>query len=317
MYTSLFGGYETLLDQPVAVDSGIDFVALTDDPATVSGTWQVRVVAPALPADRARSSRRPKLLAHEYLPDYDESLYIDNSVLLLQPPEKLFADLLPDDVPLALVKHSFRGAVRDEFAAVVRHKREIDIVAAEQLAHYERTLPEALDDQTLWGAILLRRHHDPAMRATAQLWWEHLLRYSRRDQLSLPYVLRQTGLPVLVHELLNAQSPYHRWPRTDLDRADADTIAPDLAAGLREQLRDAGRRATRADERAEALQERVERLRGRANRAERRAERAEKKLADLRTSTSWRITRPLRALSALTRRARAASRAGGPTRPAG
>lgn len=317
VYTSLFGGYEPLLDQPVAADSDLDFVVFTDDETMQSKTWDVRLVPPAFPADRTRSSRRVKILAHQYLPDYDESLYIDNSVLLTRPPEALFADLLPDDSPMAVLTHSFRGPVREEFAAVVKRKREIDIICAEQLAHYEQTAPAALADQTLWAGILLRRHGDPAVQAAMQMWWEHVLRYSRRDQLSLPFVLLASGLPHRRHELNNFATDYHVWPREDLGRDPADGLAPDLAAGLRQEVARAEARVQRAEGRVEAAKQRIERLRARLDRLERRADRAERTVAAMRGSTSWQITRPLRAVTGRARRLRGARRAAGRGRRSG
>ena len=277
VYTCLFGGYETLLDQPVADTSDIDFVVFTDDPSLTSSSWQVRLVASPFPADQNRSSRRPKILAHEYLPEFDESLYIDNTVLLTAPPELVFDALLPPDVPMALCAHSYRGPVREEFAAVVSSGRDIDIVCAEQLGHYEQAAPEVLDTQTLWGGFLLRRHHDPAVRVAMHTWWEHVLRYSRRDQLSLPFALTRSGLPHLVHPIDNHVSDFHVWPREGTRRDPAGGAPADIAADLREDLR-----------------------------------RLDAKIARLHDSTSWRITRPLRALSTMSRRALAATRSGGP-----
>ena len=48
-----------------------------------------------LPYDPARSQRHLKIRADRFLPEYDVSLYIDNSVLLRLPPERLIATLLP------------------------------------------------------------------------------------------------------------------------------------------------------------------------------------------------------------------------------
>src|SRR5262249_47359548 len=58
------------------------------------------------------------------------------------------------------------------------------------------------------------RHNDPAVVEAMETWYAHVLRYSRRDQLSLWVALRQAGLAPLVHKLDNFESPYHRWPVT-------------------------------------------------------------------------------------------------------
>src|SRR5262249_36056947 len=162
-------------------------------------TWQVRQIEPVFPADPVRSSRRPKILAHEYLADYEESLYIDNSVLLTAPAEAAFDHLLTSSSPMAVVKHSFRGTLREEFAAVVQHDLDGEWIVTEQLVDYERTAPHALTGPTLWGGILARRHNEPLVRRAMEIWWEHVLRYSRRDQLSLPPSLYAARLDPLVH----------------------------------------------------------------------------------------------------------------------
>ena len=92
------------------------------------------------PARRSHSKRPAKIRAHAILPDYDVSLWIDNSVVLLRPPEEAVAELLPEGVPLAMVAHSFRATVRDEFAAVADGEFDAPSRLEEQLAHYESAI---------------------------------------------------------------------------------------------------------------------------------------------------------------------------------
>ena len=212
VYTVLMGGYESLLEQPQAGAQGTDLICFTDDPGTTSETWQLRHVKPVLPADSNRSSRRPKILAHEYLAHYDESLYIDNAVLLTAPADVVFDHMLTSTAPMAVARHSFRGSLREEFEAVVEDGVDAGWVVAEQLGHYERTASHVLAGPTLWGGMLARRHNESAVRNAMQIWWEHVLRYSRRDQLSLPLALEVAGLDPLVHRLDNRHSAFHEWP---------------------------------------------------------------------------------------------------------
>ena len=80
VYTTLIGGYEKLNEQPVATNSRLPFICLTDDPDLRSETWQIRRVEPLFSLDPIRGQRALKLLPHEHLPDFDYSIYIDNSV---------------------------------------------------------------------------------------------------------------------------------------------------------------------------------------------------------------------------------------------
>ena len=104
---------------------------------------------------------------------------------------------------------SFRATIRDEFEEVVAVGKEARWVCAEQLRHYEITDPAALELRPIAGGFLFRRHADPLVQRTMERWWEHVLRYSRRDQLSLRIAARAEGLDILVHEVDNHLSPYH------------------------------------------------------------------------------------------------------------
>jgi hypothetical protein len=234
VYTALLNGYETLNEQPVANFSSIDFICFTDDPLLSSETWDVRLVEPLLPADATRSQRRLKICAHRALPEYDRSLYIDNSVLLRRPPEALF-DALLGDCNIAFLQHSFRETIRDEFDEVVRVGFDAAVTCYEQLEHYMAVDPDSLTLPPLWSGLLVRRHNDAAVVAAMERWFAHVLRYSRRDQLSVWYALRAEGVQPAIHLLDTHESPFHRWPVTvERDRARGGTVrALDLERRLR------------------------------------------------------------------------------------
>jgi hypothetical protein len=265
VYTALLNGYEQLNEQPLARDSSVDFVCFTDDPGLTSETWDIRVVEPLFPADAARSQRFLKICAHRVLREYDVSLYIDNSVLLRSPAEAAIDELLGESA-LALLQHSFRATVRDEFDEVVALGFDTAPVCAEQLEHYAAVDPGSLDVPPLWSGILARRHGDARVVAAMERWFAHVLRYSRRDQLSLWYALRSERLQPVVHLLDNHESHLHRWPVTHgRDRA---------AGGTPREL---------------AFLHRLLQLEGECDRLDR-------ELTAIRSTRSWRWTAPLRSL---------------------
>lgn len=243
VYTALLGRYERLNEQPVACESDVDFLCFTDDLDLTSETWQIRRTRALFPQDPARSSRALKIRAHIAVHEYDVSLYVDNSVLLLRPPEAILGDLLPDGTPLALVEHGYRESVRAEFVAVAEAALDSPSRLDEQLSHYSATDPEALELRPLKGFLLVRRHNEPRVVSAMETWFAHVLRYSRRDQLSLWIALRESGLEPLVHRFDNFESPYHRWPVIvdRLSRRDWTTWTPperrlaELRVGLTER----------------------------------------------------------------------------------
>ena len=243
VYTCLIGGYEALNEQPVAAVSGLDFICFTDDPALTSPSWQMRPYRPAFPLDPVRNQRMAKLSPHELLPDYDLSLYIDNSVILTAPPEEVIARYLPEGQVAAIPGHSFRASVRDEFMEVLRMGLDDGARVLEQLNHYLMIDPAGLEAVPFWSAIMLRRHHDPEVIAAMRLWLAQVLRYSRRDQLSATHALARAGLQVARFEVDNLRSWFHRWPVTPARDRDAFPFSPILSQLPAAVLADDWRRA--------------------------------------------------------------------------
>jgi hypothetical protein len=212
VFIVLVGGYEDLVEQPTASRSELDFLCFTDDRTLQSSSWQIRTIDPVLPADPARSSRHPKILAHHYLPGYDASLYIDNSVRLTRSPEEAFDELLGADAGFAAMSHAFRDTIADEFAAVIAARKDLPLVCAEQQRHYEQHYAGTLVAKPLVGAFLLRRHHRPDVMAAMELWWDQVLRYSRRDELSLPLALSESNLVIRTLDLDIRDNEFCEWP---------------------------------------------------------------------------------------------------------
>ena len=85
VYTALVGPKERLanplaeLPAGASTDLDIDWVCITDDPTLTSPVWRMlRMDSGHVPPEKL--SRRPKALPHEYFPEADYSLYVDNTV---------------------------------------------------------------------------------------------------------------------------------------------------------------------------------------------------------------------------------------------
>jgi len=250
-----------------------------------------------------------KILAHEYLAEYDESLYIDNTVALKMASPLLFDALLPPDSVMALARHSFRGPLLDEYTAVIEQRLDAGWVCQEQQSHYQECNPTALDVPTLWSGLMLRRHNAPAVQAVMQFWWENVLRYSRRDQLSLPIALSAATFTPLIHDIDIYTSPYHEWPRWVANTTRPGRIrpwdGPDLRIAELEQCV--------ADLKAELETVGEIAIERNAMRIERdaintRCDELQEHIHELRASTSWRVTGPVRVISGALRRGRSARR---------
>jgi hypothetical protein len=313
VYTALMGDYETPMPQPLAGESEVDFICFTDDPALTSDDWEVRLLEPAFGADSIRSARAVKLLGHPSLAAYDESLWVDQRIRLRVDPAVILDDWLAT-AELAVPRHSFRADVVTEFQAVLNAGMDDSSRLYEQLTHYAGLQPALLQHRVPWTGIVARRRSPEVERGMEQ-WFRHVLRYSRRDQLSFVHAMHEAGLTWNSIDLDNLQSPLHEW-RGPVGRSTrpsafrvAQTLQPPVAAlgekqleleqtvrGLLASLEHRERELVAVGEKVAELaqlraadQEELQRLRRRLRGARRARRRAERALAELSTSRLRRL----------------------------
>lgn len=165
--------------------AGVDLVLFSDE-APVDRSWGVRHPC-NLFTDPRRNSRAPKILAHQYLPGYDFSLWVDGSVRLLVPAHVLIDSFLGDS-DIALFKHQCRDCIYDEATACMEQGLDHPDVISTQMVRYRAAQYPARNGLSECGVLL--RRHTPSIEAFNNAWWAEYCRHSCRDQLSVDYVLR-------------------------------------------------------------------------------------------------------------------------------
>ncbi|WP_426240867.1 glycosyltransferase domain-containing protein [Pararhizobium sp. DWP1-1-3] len=215
VYTCLFGKYEILNEiKPSAEDQDISYICFTDDPDLRSESWKVVLISQK-GLGTARESRGPKLRPHIYLRDFTESLYIDNTVRLKVSASDIFRRYLSDTkVSFACLRHPWRDCLYDEGEDVIRGSIDDEVRVREQLDAY-RAAGHPIHSGLYAGTLLLRRHMDPKIISFGELWFEHVLRYSARDQISFPFCLTKANLHVHSLDEVLYDNPLFDWPAAD------------------------------------------------------------------------------------------------------
>lgn len=217
VYTALFGNYENLSEQPASNSSKIQWICFTDNPNLVSDSWEIKVVEPMFPLDTVRSARMIKILGHPALDKYEETLWIDNRITLKVPPELLLEEWL-SNFDLAMFEHSYRERLVDEFYAITQAGYDDPGRVYEQLIHYAEVWPQILDAKPIWTALVARRR-TPEVDLAMRTWANHVLRYSRRDQLSVILSLWPLGASFGPISGDNWESQWHTWAHPARDNA--------------------------------------------------------------------------------------------------
>lgn len=216
VYTVLVGEKEALNDplqyvgHEGATDLSIDFICFTDNPSLTSPTWTFRDIPNRLiPPNRL--SRLPKALPHEFFPDYDYSLYIDNTVAFKRLPR--CSDLgLDSGAVFRAFRHPWRSCPQDEADVVVRSGLDDAALVAAQTRYYDGHRSLRQIPTLTAGTALLRRHHDPRVRTFGRLWWEQILLFSSRDQISLDQCIREVSCPIDYFPGDKTNSDLVAWP---------------------------------------------------------------------------------------------------------
>jgi hypothetical protein len=261
VYTTLLGNYERINEQPVAASAQIPFICLTDDPDLRSESWQMRIVQPAFPTDPIRSQRDMKIRPHVYLPEFARSLYIDNSVILKEPPDRLFEIGAASPEGFVMPHHSFRQTVLDEFLEVAGLGFDDSNRVFEQLNHYLLNCPEVLQERPWWAAIIVRDHTNLKLCRALEFWALHVMRYSRRDQLSVNMAMHLADIRPEPLQIDNFNSPFHSWPHAqDRDRERGERNHATSMMPLPARLRLAEQRLAKSGAETGTLHEEVARL---------------------------------------------------------
>lgn len=200
IYTAIFGGYDDLREQPSC--PGVDFVCFTDNPSLRSEQWRIEFRNPRYP-DPRMAAKWFKLFPHRALPEYRRSIWIDGGIQLSTGDfaDEVLSFLAPSG--LAMFRHPARTTIREEAAELVKLGRFPDQPFLQQVEHYyAKRFP---DDIGLYAATVMARDHaSRQMHRLGRLWLRENLRWSFRDQLSLPYLLWKL-------EIQPGVIPYDLW----------------------------------------------------------------------------------------------------------
>lgn len=146
-----------------------------------------------------------KVLSHQFI-DADISVWLDGNITLLIEPEKFVEEFLGDS-DIGVWKHFDRDCVYEEGPAAIGLGGDYTWNIEDQLNHYrEKGFPEHAG---LAECNVIVRRHTPEVIAFNNAWWAEICRWSCRDQIAFPYVLKD--LKVKFNEGNVRNHPYFQY----------------------------------------------------------------------------------------------------------
>lgn len=222
--TSVFGGYDSLRQPQLSSYAAPDCWFAFSDEATVEswsgvhynastgishlGTWHVVTIKLLPYPDPAVNANVVKLLMHRIFPASRYSLYVDGKAQLLVDPALLVdAMLLQHSRPYAISAHPNRQDAIDEVEPTKAHRPQYAESIARQVQFYEQEgHPLALDTaDTRMGnligqatdvpdSVIVVREHNPLSNLFSCLWFNEIVRFQYREQISFGYVRKRMTL---------------------------------------------------------------------------------------------------------------------------
>ena len=197
IYTSVFGGYDEVVEQS---SNGWDWKCFSEDTHT------------PIYEDNNRNAKRFKVLPHRYLKDYEYSVFIDGNMSVRGDLNELVDKYLVDS-NVAFFSHSNnnldgRNCAYDEARTIfelgdknmkatpdrgILNYKDNPFVIEKQMNRYiDEGFPK--NNGLITGMVILRRHNEADCIQTMEDWWTEIKYNSKRDQLSFNYCAWKNNL---------------------------------------------------------------------------------------------------------------------------
>jgi len=217
IYTANIGKYD-LLRQPYVPEEYrgmFDFICFTNNiNRSHWGVWEIRKIDVQI-NDNTRIARYIKLHPHIFLANYSSTIWIDSNIEVVGNAlyEKGRA-LTYHKVLISSLKHPFWNcAYKDAYFCVRKNKDSFGLIKQHVKFLNSEGYPE--DNGLYETQILFRNNQSEIVKTINEEWWDIMCKFSRRDQLSINYLLWKNRLtPNYFLENLSARDHpdfvYHR-----------------------------------------------------------------------------------------------------------
>lgn len=196
VYTANFGLYDWIYEPSGGGYDEVDFICFTDDPQlwpykckSPDHLWDIRVMPRKFPDKSPRyEAKWYKMMSHLVLPEYEATLWMDSRLQL----KSLGDGFESMAYNLALSNHPNRDCWLEEAIHCMKVQADNSTVIWTQAKRYLKAgLPQ---HNGAWRGGILWRKPTPDVVEFNELWWDEINRGSIRDQISLPYVVYETGI---------------------------------------------------------------------------------------------------------------------------
>jgi len=193
IYTALVGKYDSLSD-PKYIMHNWDYVCFSNNiKKKGNSVWEIRPI-PIHHSDSLILSRFPKINPHILLPEYDYSFWIDANINIQDDRlEQRIEELIKQNINLSLFLHPERNCIYDEAMTCIKDGFDKKSIIEKQIKFLKRE-KYPINNGLFANGLIFRKHNEQVISSLGNEWWNLYLKFSKRDQLSLGYLLWKNNI---------------------------------------------------------------------------------------------------------------------------
>lgn len=181
IYTVITGDYDRFHNHNVYSNS-FDLFVFSDNPIREHNGWENIVVDKE--EDSRLLQRRLKIDNEFIFNNYEKSIYIDGNIAVNCWLDRIDLSSIENDI--TFLSHT-KNCIYDEIQACIKNKKDDEFrLNNQKISYLLKDVPENLG---MFATGMIIRNHNDLVKSFSKDWYKEVKRYSRRDQVSLPYIL--------------------------------------------------------------------------------------------------------------------------------
>lgn len=192
IYTVIYGEYDSIIE-PIVCPDNIDYYIITDNEIPIQSAWSK--LEPKHQFDfgtnNATKNRFYKMNPHLLFKDYKYSIYIDGNIQIVTDLTEFIQSM--NKYGIRVHSHYRENCVYKEIDTCIKLKKDSKDNLKKHKKHLlVQNFPKKYGMIEL--PVIVREHNNPLCIKIMTEWWNEFSTYSKRDQISLPYVLWKNGV---------------------------------------------------------------------------------------------------------------------------
>ena len=191
IYSAMIGGYDDI--ENIAVSQVWDcfmFTDLSEEERPKNSGWIFVNIDKSKGKDSGFVNRWYKMHPHILFPEYDESIYIDGNIKILDFSfiNSRVKELQYNDICISMPKHFARDCIYKE-AEVIASYRLDSKSNINKTVKFLKKRNYPINNGLYENNLIYRKHNNERIIKLMQQWWWFINEYSKRDQMSLCFLL--------------------------------------------------------------------------------------------------------------------------------